>query len=255
MWDDYQAGIKPAKVIALMYEHGASITICSREELRERCKAVDGDGWLYFACKAVQHGSNYGMQEKTMSTNIMKQSYKITGTAVHVEPAICASLQRLYFLRYPGLYQWHEWAKTQVFDNKNLSSASGNTRVFFGRRKSFNSRRRCMEADQDTWKSFLSHEPQANTTYATNLALYNLLRDPDNRDPQSRGFVIEPLHQVHDALIGQFPRERTEWAVEKIRQYFNNPLQIANSTVVIPFEGAYGPSWGEQGPKYGGGDI
>lgn len=67
--------------------------------------------------------------------------------------------------------------------------------------------------------------------------------------------IIEPLHQVHDALIGQFPKEHTAWAVDKIRSYFSNTLHIANSEVLIPFEGQYGPSWGELGSKYGGGDI
>lgn len=254
MWDDYTFGLKPAKIIALMYEQGVAATQCSREELRERCRAVDQDGWLYFACKRVQHGSNYGMQEGTMATQIMKDSYKLTGRAVYIEPAICAALQRLYFIRYPGLYRWHAWARTQVLEGKNLISASGHERKFFGRRKSFNPRTRSYEADHETWKEFLADEPQENTTYATNLALHRLWHDPENRK-DSTVLRIEPLHQVHDALIGQFRKEDTSWAVPKIRSYFQNPLRIANTDVTIPFEGAYGPSWGELGEKYGGGTI
>lgn len=276
MWDDYTTGIKPAKVLALMYEHGASATICSKSELKERCKAIDQDGWLYFACKMVQHGSNYGMQESTMSTNIMKASYKIFGRAIHVTPADCATLQRLYFIRYPGILRWHQWAKIEVESNRNLTSASGHERKFFGRRKSWDYKSKSMAVDHETWKEFLADEPQENTTYATNLALHRLWHDPSNRrglldesiHPQKRsGLIIEPLHQVHDALIGQFPKDRTEWAVAKIRSWFNNELVIANTKVVIPFEGAYGPSWGELGydnkkkpndPEYriyGGGEI
>jgi len=104
-----------------------------------------------------------------------------------------------------------------------------------------------------TWKEYLADEPQENTTYATNLALYNLWNDPDNRNGSS--LRIEPLHQVHDALIGQFRIEDTAFAVAKLHAWFANPLRIANVEITIPFEGAYGPSWGELGEKYGGGTI
>src|SRR5436189_4973 len=90
MWDDYHAGLKPARIIALMYEHGGQIPN-TRDDLKEMCKSVDDDGWLYFACKRIQHASNYGVQEKTVSKQIMVDSYKITGTPVYVDPSTCAS--------------------------------------------------------------------------------------------------------------------------------------------------------------------
>ena len=86
-------------------------------------------------------------------------------------------------------------------------------------------------------------EPQANTTCATNRAIQQLWNDPENR---SNGkLIIEPLHQVHDAVIGQFPKEVTDWAVAKIKSYFQNPLTIAGMSITIPFDGGYGASWGE----------
>lgn len=270
MWDDYCAGLKPAKILALMFHHGADATKCSREELKERCKVVDQDGWLYYSCKKAQHGGNYGMEERNLSTVIMKDSYKMTGQAFYVEPSDCAVLLRLYFIRYPGLFSWHTWAKREVYEGRNLTSASGHTRSFLGRRRSYNSRSRSVEADHDTFKEFLATDPQDTTTYVTNLAMHRLWCDPDNRR-MVRGapthLVVQPLHQVHDALIGQFPKSETEWAREKIRQWFNNEVVVAGTKIVIPFEGAYGPSWGELGydnklkptdPNYkiyGGGEI
>lgn len=47
-------------------------------------------------------------------------------------------------------------------------------------------------------------------------------------------------------MCGQFPIDLTSWATAKISSYFNNELTIGNTTLVIPFEGNYGPSWGEQ---------
>jgi DNA polymerase I-like protein with 3'-5' exonuclease and polymerase domains len=243
MWDDYQYGLKPARIIALMYEHGSEITKCSREELKERCKEIDDDGWLYFACKRIQHASNYGVQERTVSRQIMVDSYKITGTPVYVDNATCAALQRLYFVRYPGVYMWHHWAKREVVEGRNLTSASGHTRTFFGRRRSWDSRSRSFDADHETWKEFLADEPQENTTYATMLALYKLWNDPENRVEGGK-LKVEPLHTVHDSLIGQFHKSITPWALDKIRNAFANTLRIANTELVIPFEGHYGISWG-----------
>lgn len=269
MWDDYMYGLKPALIIVLMYL-GTANNSTSRADLLRLSKAYkqweqdnESQSWLYFACKRIQHASNYGVQATTGCAQIMKDSYKLTGTPVYLDNKTFEALQRLYYVRYSGIYSWHNWAKQQVASGANLTGASGHERKFFGRRKSWNPRTKQMEADHETWKEFLADEPQENTTYATNLALHRLWNDPDNRCEQQSGALqnrgrtlhIEPLHQVHDALIGQFAKDRTTWAIAKIREYFNNELEIANTKVTIPFEGSYGPSWGELGPRYGGGDI
>lgn len=282
MWDDYIFGLKPALIIVLLYQ-GKITNSTSRDEIlalssqyKQWEREHESESWLYFGCKRIQHATNYGVQPKTGVSQIMKDSYKLTGKPVYLPIPTFVELQNLYLIRYRGLYAWHEWARSQVFEGKNLTSASGHTRTFFGRHRSWDARRKCVSADHDTWKEFLADEPQENTTYATNLALCKLWSDPNNRhslsngrsdmvsgmqsmdvrrDHKSRRLIIEPLHQVHDALIGQFPIEHTAWTVSTIRTYFQNELEIAGRKVIIPFEGAYGPSWGELGSKYGGGDI
>jgi hypothetical protein len=97
-----------------------------------------------------------------------------------------------------------------------------------------------------------AEEPQNNTTYATKLAIKRLWNDPDNwvhglgtaTNQNKTRLKILPLITVHDSLNGQFRKEDTTWAVGKIKQWFNNPLQVAGQEIVIPFEGAYGTSWG-----------
>lgn len=215
----------------------------------------------------VSGNSNYGVQERTVSKQIMVDSYKITGTPVYVDAATCAALQRLYFVRYPGIFQWHAWARREVESGRNLTSASGHTRTFLGRRKSYNYKTRSVEADHETWKEFLADEPQENTTFAIKLALHKLWYDPTNtldtpiRHPLPNGgellqwHRVDALHTVHDSINGQFLKSDTAWAIPKIVEAFNNTLHIAGSAVVIPFEGKYGPSWGQLGEKYGGGTI
>lgn len=144
-------------------------------------------------------------------------------------------LQEMYFSRYTGVRTWHAWAQSKLVADGTLTSASGHTRVFFGRRFG--------KDIHDTVKQFLADEPQQNTTWATNLAMLRLWNDPDNRRPDG-SLVIEPLHQVHDALCGQWPISCREWARAKVRSYFDNTLTIAGMKITIPFDGAFGPSWG-----------
>ena len=139
--------------------------------------------------------------------------------------------------RYKGVKLWHNWAESELMSKGRLKGASGHTRIFMGRRKTG------VKVDHQTLGEFLSDEPQENTTYATNLAMRQLSFDPENRQPNG-SYIIEPLHQVHDALNGQYPRRLRSWVHPKILSYFNNPLEIAGMTLTIPFEGGCGPDWG-----------
>lgn len=236
MLEDYRAGLKPAKIIALLYEAGEAINRLDRPSLKNACRAVDPDHWLYAAAKVIQHGSNYGMGIPTMQSNLMKGSFKHGGVPIYMEHADARRLQEMYFSRYFGVRLWHQWAESKLVADGTLTSASGHTRVFFGRRFG--------KDIHETVKQFLADEPQQNTTWATNLAMLQLWNDPDNRRPDG-SLIIEPLHQVHDALCGQWPRGCRDWARAKVRSYFNNPLTIAGITLTIPFDGAYGTSWGD----------
>lgn len=253
MLDDYLAGMKPAKIIALMYMQmqgqltGVSVNIndLPREEVKRLTKTVDIPDTLYAVCKAVQHGSSYDMGANTMANNILLQTFKKSTdlNVLWVPPNDCKKVQLVFFKRYPGVLEWQRWVQQQLNKNKVLTCASGHVRTFFGR-----------PGNDQTFKAAYAHEPQANTTYATNLAMQKLWLDPDNRT-SSGDLIIQPLHSVHDALCGQFPIEKTEWAVAKIRSYFNNTLSIGNERIVIPYEGGYGQSWLHTKEKYRIGEI
>jgi len=235
MLDDYTYGLRPAKLIALMYQ-GHNLNKLTREELKVLSATItskEPNAWLYMACKRVQHGSNYLMGKNTMSNQILQDGWKYGDDIVYVEPRICEDLQVLYFQRYPGVQIWHRWVAEQVKNKRELTSANGHTRRFFGR-----------PYDNDTLKQALADEPQNVTTYVTNNAALRLWNDRENR--KSNGsLIIEPLHQIHDALNGQFPCHKVVWSVSKIRTYFDFYTTIAGQSIRIPFEGAYGRSWGE----------
>ena len=153
---------------------------------------------------------------------------------------------------YPGIKRYHQYIGRRLSERPFLTAASGQIRQFFGR------------PDEILTKA-VAFEPQANTTYATNKAMWRLWTNKENRYEQTINnsaawqnlqvqypnerqtktkLRIEPLHQVHDALIGQFKITDTPWAVDKIKSYFTNEITIAGIKLIIPFEGGYGPSWG-----------
>ena len=228
MLDDYKNGISPFDILTLRLR-GVPGDYNDRAWLFEARKQVKKDDWDRFAMKRVQHGGSYLEGGLTISNNILKDSEG----KCFIEPAECKRMRdEVFFGRYPGIRRWHNWVASHLRERPELIAASGQCRKFFGR------------PDEILTKA-IAFEPQANTTYATNLAMYNLWTDPENRTSENE-LRIQPLHQVHDALCGQFRKTDTDWALTKIRQWFNNPILIAGQTLVIPFDGAYGPSWGRK---------
>jgi uracil-DNA glycosylase family 4 len=233
MLDDLLFGIKPAQALAMLVLHGPEANKLDRAALKALIKSSDLKGknaHIYFMCKKGSHGSNYLMGVPRLAELI----YIDSEGEIDISDKEVAKIQHLYFLRYKGVLNWHSWAARELKTKGALVAASGSKRLFFGRKDA-----------HDTLAEFCSSEPQHNTTYATNTALRRLWLDPDNR--LSSGHLrIWPCHQVHDALCVQWHVRDRDFARQKMRDYFNNTLIIAGKPIVIPFEGKFGPSWGEQ---------
>lgn len=249
MLDDYNAGLKPHNIMALKLR-GVSANYDDREELKYLChpSRFDKNAWDVFACKRVFHGGNYLEGDPAIAKNILTDSEG----KLWMSPAECGQLKRVMFHRYRGTLSYHRYIEDKIKKCGGipyLVAASGQRCYFFDR-------------PQEILTKAVALEPQANTTYATNKAMSRLWNDPENRltenyDAGERhglaranmGRVlplrIMPLHQVHDALCGQFRKSDTSWATDKIKSYFNNPITIAGISLVIPFDGGYGRSWGE----------
>lgn len=233
MWDDYVFGLKPAKILFLMLKHDpAKINRMSREELKELCKTIDSDGAdydMYFSCKRVQHGTNYQMQEETVSMTVLKDS----DGDIALKLREAGRMQTLYKMRYPGLEKWWRWVGHELARTGGITHASGHHRHFFGRPN-----------DSEVLRTACADEPQGNTTYAVKLALMRLWYDKENRR-RNGSLIIEPIHTVHDSLNTQFPADHIHFAKVKLHQWFDNKIQVGDKIFAIPFEGNFGPSWGE----------
>lgn len=245
MLEDLVAGVKPAKVLLLMleeYEAGrnpAIINGLAREELLRRTALLkfpdvrDSEGrqgdWKYLCMKRCQHGTNYGMKPELLSETIFKDS---DGT-IDLTTKEAGIYQYLYRLRYNPDART-EWITRELRDKGVIRTAAGIQRRFYGLRWGV--------PDHKVVREALAFEPQANTTFVTNKALYNLWYDPENHTSKGALF-IEPLIQVHDALCGQFGINYLDWARTKIHAYFQNPIIIHGIQINIPYEGNYGPDW------------
>ena len=246
MLDDYLVGIKPAKVLLLMldeYELGrdpGAINKLERAEILRRTKLIkfpeerdslgrEGD-WKYLCMKRVQHGSNYDMEPDKLSATIFKDS---DGT-IDLTSKEAGLYEYFYRLRY-NTEARKNFIQRELSEKGYLQTASGFRRQFFGIRN-----RR--DPDSAIVREALACEPQANTTYVCNRALFNLWYDQDNRT-QRNTFYVEPLLQIHDAMAGQYPVAARKWAAEKLHSYFNTTIRIHGIDIRIPFEGGYGPNW------------
>lgn len=238
MLDDLRFGLKPANILCYGRRHGpASITGKSREELLTLCSEVKKSDWDYFAYKQCIWGFCYFMGVRKACQHV----FNLSEGAVVVPESDMQLAKDMLFNRY-NISLLHKAIEKRISSQPyppQLVSPSGHIRKFFGRA-------------QDVLGEWIAHEPQSVTTYATNMAVYNLWTDPENRQYRDKtdhmrscscSLRIEPMHQVHDEMLVQFRKEDLEWAKAKIRQYFNNPIRIAGIEITIPYSGSYGVNW------------
>jgi uracil-DNA glycosylase family 4 len=251
MLDDLLYGIKPALVLYYMLqEHAAGRSVAGvnrldRAVLKNELRNVkiqidslegktDSQGrpldWQYLCCKRVQHGSNYGAQGEKIAEVIFGDSDgSIVLTAREAD-----FMQSLYKLRYNTDVR-NQRIRRVLSDTGQLIAACGIRRQFFQIRN-----RR--EIDDATVREASAFEPQANTTWATNKALERLWYARENRTSRG-GLFVEPLLQIHDAVAGQYKSNNRQWVADNLKRWFDNPLVVCGTKLVIPADGKYGANW------------
>lgn len=249
--------IKPSVVILLLVEHGPSVYKWDFDQLKQAhdatlktVKSVPRLARAYTCCKACQHGTNYGMESELMASIQLERTIEGWIDSVNegttdaseavafqsVSSHVMGQYQRQY-INYYGLDLRNAWLETQLSNFGYIDAASGARRRF----QNIRSRKRI---DAATVRAAASHEPQANTTFATNSALVRMYYDLENRT--KNGYLrCEPLIMVHDALAGQTHKSQRTWAEEKMNEWFNIPLIIHGIPITIPVEGSWGTNWKE----------
>jgi uracil-DNA glycosylase family 4 len=242
MLDHLRAGIKPAKVLRLVMEIGiANVKRLDIQELRTQVKAMPSDD-MYTVAKQVGHGTSY-LMGPDLTANLV---YKGSEGAIALSESEGQKYQDLFLKLYPGVIDYQNYVLNFVSENQYIDSASGHRRYFLAIRWGRHKKTGKPIIDHETWRQAVAQEPQANTTYVTNRIFNNLYREAYNRDDQGR-FILEPLHQVHDAVNFQFDTRHiiSGKAKEVFALASDFSIEIAGQDIRIPIEAKYGPSWGE----------
>lgn len=238
MLEDLRYGIKPAQAVAYILIKGEAEYKKIAHD-RAALKAilptiVKKDMWEYYVSKVGTWGACYTMGAEAIANKVFLES---EGKVV-LSLSQARDFLNCILVRYK-IKQMQNWMQSQI--NKQsypfkLEAPNGFIRRFFNRKSAI-----LGEA--------LAHLPQVVTTYATLMAAYRLWTDPENRiysdpsDLRSCRLRIEPLHQVHDELLTQFKITDTEWAIGKIKQWFNNPMNLFGENITIEYDGSYGLNW------------
>lgn len=248
-----QHGIKPSIVIVLLtqyankvYEWDLPTLKVYHDDMLAKCKKEPKLVRTYVCAKGCQHGTNYGMQARLMATLQLKRSVEgyidnwINGKPSEPDFSVFHQntidrFQQLYY-NYYGLELRKDYLRRQLCNHGYLDAASGQRRYFLEIRN-----RR--QIDDAILRVAASHEPQANTTWATNAALSKLYYDRENRTPRGN-LRVEPTLMIHDALAGQWHQSNRDWAVQKFQnEWFDNELVIHGIPITIPVEGGFGRNW------------
>lgn len=205
MLDDLMKGLKPAK--RLLKEYFGPGT---PQEVKDR----------YMACKAVVHGTTYGMQPKLVSQTIFKWSQ---GTILFTA-AECERLQVFLRKLYPAIGLYQTYVKTQLNRSGCLESFVGTRRQFLGR-----------VSDTKVQNEALATLPQIHTTYVTNRTLLNIYNN--------HLAVMRPVHQMHDEVDFMCHKSELDYCREGFAEACKVSITFKGYDIQIPFGFGWGPNW------------
>lgn len=170
-----------------------------------------------FMCKKIGHG-----------TNFMGKPYTIA-TQTKIDEDVIRDFQPVYFVAFPAHLRWHEWVKRTIYTEGVITSITGNRRQFWGRRDS-----------EDTYREAVAYDPQCSEAHIVNNGMLNVWRARD----------AQLLMQNHDAIVVQYPEEREDEIIPKLKAQLHYPVKLLHDReLVIPYDCKTGWNWGEWSAK------
>ena len=164
--------------------------------------------------KKLGHGTNYLGTPPTMAKHTKVDVKAIT------------EFQSKYFAAFPAIRLWHEYVRTEVMTNGRLHNLFNRRRGFFGRRD-----------DESTIREAVAFSPQSSTAEQINIALLEIFRRN----------LCEPLVQVHDSLLLQYPEHLEDTIVPKILSAAKVTISLIDGRpFTVPVEAKVGWNWADQ---------
>jgi DNA polymerase-1 len=174
--------------------------------------------------KKSGHGANYSMKEATfMDSCIQEMDVVLTKQEA-------TGILEAYHQLFPGIRLWHKRLRTELAQQRKLTTPFGWERYFYGR------------LDDDMFRQAYAFRPQSTIPFITNRLMLHLL---DLRDRGETTFGL--LLQCHDSLLLECPPEEVVTLAEAASKTEDwHPLiELSGGILVIPTETEVGPNYGE----------
>lgn len=162
--------------------------------------------------KAGCHLTNYGGKATTLAAT--------TGMSI-VESQ---RFQDQWFALHPGIKEWHERTWMNLLEKREVENIFGYKRFYFEK------------VDERLLPAALAWIPQSTVGLIISKALNKIVRYYP---------WIEPLLQVHDSLVCQWPTERTDEAVPAILECMAVELPYPEPLIIPASYKLSTKSWGE----------
>lgn len=161
--------------------------------------------------KRLGHGSNYNGKPPTMAKH------------AKLDVNIVKEFQYKYFTAFPGIKRWHDHTAETLIRTGEIISLMNRKRIFLGRLN-----------DDATLREAIAYNPQSALSDIINQGLLNVWR---------AGFC-QPLLQVHDAIVVQYPEDREEEIIPQLISSFMVPIELNHGRILrIPSEVKVGWNW------------
>ena len=135
------------------------------------------------------------------------------------------TFQQKWFSAHPAIPEWHLRIQRQLQENKTVKNMFGFRRIYF-------------ERIDGLLPEALAWVPQSTVAIVTNKGIINIHR----KLPQIR---LQPLLQVHDSLVFQYPASEHPHILEEVRSCMTIPIPYLDP-LIIPVAIKSSPkSWGD----------
>lgn len=173
-------------------------------------------GMPYRRAKMFIHGSDYGGTPRTMAVHC--------GITVHQAELA----QRKWFGAYPGIKEWHERVRNQLFTTSSVSNQFG-FRIIFADRV------------DGLLPEALAWVPQSTVAIVINKVLEKFYYTIERRFKHS-----QLLLQVHDSILIQIQNAYVKFVIPAVLNLFNQVVVPYADPLIIPGDCKFGSkSWAE----------
>jgi DNA polymerase I-like protein with 3'-5' exonuclease and polymerase domains/uracil-DNA glycosylase len=175
-----------------------SVYLQLAKEYYQDDRVTKADG-RYTKFKSLCHGTNYLGTARGLAVRL--------GLSV----AQIERIQQWYFGKFPNLKRWQENLKAQVDSKRSVQNIFGYRRYYFDR------------IDQSIYNQAAAWKPQSTIGLLINKIWDRIL----NHESE-----VQILLQVHDSLVGQYPKDRAAYFRPRLKELSLIPLPYSDPLVI-----------------------